>query len=55
MSQMINIYDISLEDQNSLWGNNHCPKCDCLILDINTSDDYTEFTCPRCDTVYYFG
>lgn len=55
MSKMINTYDLSLKDQDTLWINNCCPKCKSKILDINTSVDYVEFKCYRCDIVYYFG
>ena len=53
MSKMVQVWELSISEQDALWIHNRCPKCGSIILDITKTVDYAEFACSRCDIFYY--
>lgn len=52
MSQRIELWELSHDDQDKLYIKNICPKCDAIIIDRVSTEDYESWLCNRCDRYF---
>lgn len=52
MSQLIQVWQLNSEEQDNLWINDKCPKCNSKIIQKDLTVDYAWWMCRYCDITY---
>ena len=52
MSQRIELWQLNHDDQDILWINNKCPKCDVVIFQREENEDFATWLCSECGNFY---
>jgi ribosomal protein L37AE/L43A len=53
MSQRIELWQLSHDDQDKLYINNVCPRCESKIIDRVMNEDYATWFCDKCVVAYW--